>query len=759
MQEYCTLDPISRKLTLTEPQRIAGVESDENARGLKFKFPKTVDNIDLTQMQVRINFANSRGEKGQHIITDLKPVEGEEGYITFTWPFSRLVTRHRGYTKFVICAVKTDENSTITAEWNTALAQMRVLEGLEVDEPEISPEEKDVISQLISICQNSADEAALSAQQTQEEAEKVLTYGPTIGEDGNWLVGGEDTGQPSQGFSPTVQTKPIDNGTEVVITDKNGEKSFEVKDGKDGEPGTPGKNGMTPTIGENSNWFLGEEDTGKSSRGEDGFSPDVKLSTIEGGVKVTITDKDRSESFDILDGDKVVLTSGDLFSPPPETIKLENTRVRNGTAETVEGWNTFHVPMNGLKTGMIVKSSPASGAYYGYYQRSDESYNYTQDNVLGTIFPNADKDGFYVSLKSETFPEFYINAKSGIIDKKPIQYKGFKGTPTCVTFSNRSLFCFEFTVPHGIYLVELPSLPISLLYESTGNRLWPISTAPVQSTNAPAQNIDGTIYLLIANISDSGFGLTFRASAADGIKNIQQICDKGFKLYTLSDYKELTYARSRLPIPAICHQANFAQDYMIAAALGWDGIELDVRKTIDNVYVLSHEASVGGKTIAETKYDELKSAVSYISTLEDCLCFIAPFGMHVDLHMSDLSEWERLQCIKSVKSHGIEPWYYTDIPGNIGTTVSREFCKTGIAVGVGVNPPTDTQYYGNYILWKEPDSQSQESMMNWMFINDGATDMGYDYLVNTDFKGATYFFGYRKSDKLLYTDTLTDTGI
>ena len=61
--EYCTLDPVSRTITLTEPEGIAGVESDENARGLKFKFPKTVDSIDLTQMQLRINFMNSRGKK------------------------------------------------------------------------------------------------------------------------------------------------------------------------------------------------------------------------------------------------------------------------------------------------------------------------------------------------------------------------------------------------------------------------------------------------------------------------------------------------------------------------------------------------------------------------------------------------------------------------------------------------------------------------------------------------------------------------
>lgn len=270
MQEYCTLDPITRKLTLTEPQRIAGVESDENARGLKFKLPKTVDNIDLTQMQVRINFMNSRGEKGQHIITYLKPVEGEEGYITFAWPFSRLVTHYRGLTKFVICAVKTDENGTITAEWNTALAQMRVLEGLEVDEPDVTPEEKDVISQLISICQNSADEAAQSAKQAQEEAEKIMKFGPAIGPNGNWYINGVDTGKPSQGETPKIG--------------KNGNWFIGETD-----TGLPSR-GITPTIGANGNWFLGKDDTGKPSRGEAGIG--VPEPTAVNAGKVPIVNSD-----------------------------------------------------------------------------------------------------------------------------------------------------------------------------------------------------------------------------------------------------------------------------------------------------------------------------------------------------------------------------------------------------------------------------------------------------------------------------------
>ena len=39
---------------------------------------------------------------------------------------------------------------------------------------------------------------------------------------------------------------------------------------KNGENGDPGQNGTTPTIGENGNWYLGETDTGKPSRGPKG---------------------------------------------------------------------------------------------------------------------------------------------------------------------------------------------------------------------------------------------------------------------------------------------------------------------------------------------------------------------------------------------------------------------------------------------------------------------------------------------------------
>ena len=44
--------------------------------------------------------------------------------------------------------------------------------------------------------------------------------------------------------------------------------------------GADGKDGITPTIGKNGNWYLGSSDTGKPSRGADGAVPDIQIGTV-----------------------------------------------------------------------------------------------------------------------------------------------------------------------------------------------------------------------------------------------------------------------------------------------------------------------------------------------------------------------------------------------------------------------------------------------------------------------------------------------
>lgn len=54
----------------------------------------------------------------------------------------------------------------------------------------------------------------------------------------------------------------------------NGKDGTNGKDGADGKPGAAGADGVTPHIGDNGNWYIGDDDTGKPSRGGKGDKGD-----------------------------------------------------------------------------------------------------------------------------------------------------------------------------------------------------------------------------------------------------------------------------------------------------------------------------------------------------------------------------------------------------------------------------------------------------------------------------------------------------
>lgn len=60
--------------------------------------------------------------------------------------------------------------------------------------------------------------------------------------------------------------------TAITVTKKDGTKV--TKTVYDGEDGVDGKDGVTPHIGDNGDWYIGNEDTGKPSRGERGEKGD-----------------------------------------------------------------------------------------------------------------------------------------------------------------------------------------------------------------------------------------------------------------------------------------------------------------------------------------------------------------------------------------------------------------------------------------------------------------------------------------------------
>lgn len=103
-----------------------------------------------------------------------------------------------------------------------------------------------------------------------------------------------------------------------------GTEIFDVIFHELGPQGEPGKNGITPHIGENGNWFIGEEDTGKSSKGERG----------EDGESITIASID--ESFEDGGVNIVTFSDGKIL-----TIKNGKAGDRGEKGDTGEGFSVY----------------------------------------------------------------------------------------------------------------------------------------------------------------------------------------------------------------------------------------------------------------------------------------------------------------------------------------------------------------------------------------------------------------------------------
>ena len=112
-----------------------------------------------------------------------------------------------------------------------------------------------------------------------------------------------DPGAPGKdGHSPVVTATKSGKTTTISV---DGAAIATVEDGADGKPGTAGADGSTPTVGANGNWYLGEEDTGKPSRGaigapgkdgnpgapgKDGAGMDITGATVGQIAKITAVD-------------------------------------------------------------------------------------------------------------------------------------------------------------------------------------------------------------------------------------------------------------------------------------------------------------------------------------------------------------------------------------------------------------------------------------------------------------------------------------
>lgn len=138
--DYCEIDSNLRNITIPEVYKTAGVMADNNVKKIYFKINKFSQETDLSQLDIYINYQNGNNEADRYKVLD-KQIEGD--YIIFSWLISSFATKYKGTIKFIVCM-----NNENNIHWNSTLATLNVLEGLETDEA-IADQNPDTIEEIL----------------------------------------------------------------------------------------------------------------------------------------------------------------------------------------------------------------------------------------------------------------------------------------------------------------------------------------------------------------------------------------------------------------------------------------------------------------------------------------------------------------------------------------------------------------------------------------------------------------------------------
>ena len=189
----------------------------------------------------------------------------------------------------------------------------------------------DVVQQIL--------QAALNAEQNSAEAKSVAEGLRNDAASGKF--DGKDGAKGDKGETGTTPQLKIGEDNLWQVSYDNGATwvSLGVKaTGEAGKDGEDGKNGLTPHIGENGNWWVGDTDTGVSAKGDrgdtgakgaDGVSPTASVTQTDDGAKFTVTDASGTTTAMIRNG-----TDGRDGAPgaPGKDAVVDATLTQDGQA-------------------------------------------------------------------------------------------------------------------------------------------------------------------------------------------------------------------------------------------------------------------------------------------------------------------------------------------------------------------------------------------------------------------------------------------
>ena len=140
------IDKDLRTIIIPSSVKNLGVESDDDVLRLKFSMPRMYGDVDLSDFSIYINYMNAKNTGDVYVVDD-KTIADDT--ITFSWLVGRVALTYKGNVRFIVCMKKYDNDSNIIQEYNTTIASLPVLEGLETGET-IVQQYPDIIEMLLS---------------------------------------------------------------------------------------------------------------------------------------------------------------------------------------------------------------------------------------------------------------------------------------------------------------------------------------------------------------------------------------------------------------------------------------------------------------------------------------------------------------------------------------------------------------------------------------------------------------------------------
>ena len=162
------IDFDTREITIPPNIHQLGVESDDDVKKLTFNVPRYYYDNDLSEFNIYINYMNANKEGDLFEVFSKDVTIGEDDTLSFDWLVGRNAVAYKGTAIFNVCMKKIqkdaegnivlDDNKMpiVEKEFNTTIAKLPVLEGLETGEGVVQ-EYADVLVQWESMLFGAGD--------------------------------------------------------------------------------------------------------------------------------------------------------------------------------------------------------------------------------------------------------------------------------------------------------------------------------------------------------------------------------------------------------------------------------------------------------------------------------------------------------------------------------------------------------------------------------------------------------------------------